>query len=456
MARPTMYVNAAGVADTAPPFTRDFIRQAQARAAAAGAATAAIPKVAPAAPAMGGAAPAAAPAAPAPGPIARIVRGASKAVTRGAAAAAPAARAASPVVKLAKGTGAAALAFEGAKQGINALTGEATPTEVYAKQLGIDQGQVGLSPGKDALIRAAGVPLEVGKNVVMGPIKALASGARALFGEDNYDPNAAPPVTPPVTPPTPAAAAPAALPAPAAEAPGSPISNFVRNNRTGRVTPLQSAGAPAYGGPTTAGEQSMATAAELQARNPIAQLSQRLRVPKLRGDVSLGEAMSGFTDDLQKYAQQRSDTRSPTGDYNRALKAVKGMLDVEKAGMENEAAGLSLRSAEDMRSIYRELTGLNERNDPGGLRRRELVRTALTLAGKEPKPEYEFKNVQGVDPTTGMAVQNLVRVNPNTGQAEAVTPAGQQGGETAGMRQIGTAGGKPVFEDAQGNRFVQE
>lgn len=81
------------------------------------------------------------------------------------------------------------------------------------------------------------------------------------------------------------------------------------------------------------------------------------------------------------------------------------------------------------------------------------------LAGKG-APQDEYMAVGGgesvVDPATGLVVKNPdVLVNKRTGQpvqgqatkAQAALPPGM-------VRQVGTSGGKPVYEDANGKRFM--
>ena len=78
------------------------------------------------------------------------------------------------------------------------------------------------------------------------------------------------------------------------------------------------------------------------------------------------------------------------------------------------------------------------------------------LQGKTTQDEYMAVSAgQSVDPATGLAVKapDMI-VNKRTGQpvqgqakAQAALPAGM-------VRQVGTSGGKPVYEDANGKRFM--
>jgi len=114
------------------------------------------------------------------------------------------------------------------------------------------------------------------------------------------------------------------------------------------------------------------------------------------------------------------------------------------AGYANRAAG----QAEQMRNR------IMTEQDPA--RRRSLVDTMMAMEGKQTQadPYLVVPGGQQVDALSGRAYNTPSAVfNRQTGQW--VQQPGQSGNLPAGMtKQVGTSGGKPVYEDASGNRFV--
>lgn len=114
------------------------------------------------------------------------------------------------------------------------------------------------------------------------------------------------------------------------------------------------------------------------------------------------------------------------------------------AGYTNRAAG----QAEQMRDRI-----MNE-TDPA--KRRALTDTMMAMEGKQTQadPYLVVPGGQQIDPISQRAYNTPSTVfNRQTGQW--MQQPGQAGNLPAGMtKQVGTSGGKPVYEDASGNRFV--
>jgi len=129
--------------------------------------------------------------------------------------------------------------------------------------------------------------------------------------------------------------------------------------------------------------------------------------------------------------------RSSAPEWTRLLRHIE-----PEDGHANRAAG----QPEQLRATLLSPTSPRMRNSRRWRRSREGRRN---LRGAF-RWRLATRNVDG-STTAG----SIVRYNKAPGQVEPV-PQGQGAGQLpAGVtRQVGTSGGKPVYEDAQGNRFV--
>jgi hypothetical protein len=88
----------------------------------------------------------------------------------------------------------------------------------------------------------------------------------------------------------------------------------------------------------------------------------------------------------------------------------------------------------------------------------EAIRLYQQLEGRQ-RATPQLKTVKQYDDMGQVTGETLVAFDPSTGQASPVQVGGsaqQAQSAPAGMRQVGTKGGKPVYEDANGNRFIDE
>ena len=120
-------------------------------------------------------------------------------------------------------------------------------------------------------------------------------------------------------------------------------------------------------------------------------------------------------------------------------------------------AETDLKTKQNLQSKLDELSKLDHTTDPTGEKRRTLQETILVSLGKDPRADkYQvIDNPTGEkDPITGKDVTNKALFNTRT--ESFVNAPGSKAAQKLppGMvKQVGTANGKPVYEDAQGKRF---
>ncbi len=120
--------------------------------------------------------------------------------------------------------------------------------------------------------------------------------------------------------------------------------------------------------------------------------------------------------------------------------------------LRQEAQGFQTRGAQRVEKLYEQY----EKARPE--ERAAIGEQIRTLTGKEHTNRFTVvAGGQEVDPTTQQLTTRPARVfNNQTGQfIEQPAGQGQRAAMPPGMtHQVGTSGGKPVYEDAQGKRFV--
>ncbi|MBO9679562.1 MAG: hypothetical protein J7556_15070 [Acidovorax sp.] len=137
------------------------------------------------------------------------------------------------------------------------------------------------------------------------------------------------------------------------------------------------------------------------------------------------------------------------GETGRSL--VRTMLDQQRLGMEQTTQGFANRAAAQQEQLRSTLL------DPSASQqqRQSAQQALMTLSGKQSADPYlVVPGGQHVDPTSGKAYNTPSTVfNRQTGQF--VQQPAQGDGLPQGMtKQVGTSGGKPVYEDASGKRYV--
>ena len=289
-----------------------------------------------------------------------------------------------------------------------------------------------------------------------------------------------------------------------AQAPSNPLVNQIAPGiyRQGNSFSDTPEGASAGARPSPISAQNMAAADDLAARyqsNPLVQAAQP------QGGAYIPQDTGGFGLLDKGYQQRRSammDVQQLKPGSGKALAALlQQQTDAPKFGLERDKmAQAGEESAADRLMRGQELSArLGESAADRALRGEELADNRLTsaakrealgvetgaakqladlrtaymnaktpeeqaavaaklnaLQGKTTQDEYIAVSAgQSVDPDTGLAVKapDMI-VNKRTGQpvqgqsqAQAALPSGM-------VRQVGTSGGKPVYEDANGKRFM--
>lgn len=158
---------------------------------------------------------------------------------------------------------------------------------------------------------------------------------------------------------------------------------------------------------------------------------------------------------LEREAMQQSGASGRTVVQEAGANARAGASnDVQRGelALRQEAQGLQTRGAQRVEKLYEQY----EKAKPE--ERAAIGEQIRTLTGKDHGNRFTVvAGGQEVDPTTQQLTTRPARVfNNQTGQF-VDQPAGQ--GQRAAMppgmtRQVGTSGGKPVYENAQGKRFI--
>jgi len=154
---------------------------------------------------------------------------------------------------------------------------------------------------------------------------------------------------------------------------------------------------------------------------------------------------------LQREGMQQSGANART--------ALTAGLDQQRLGMEQTAAGFKTRAAqrlEGLQSAYQSAKTDAERG--------ALARQIREIQGTEKGDQWKAVALQGGTDAQGNRTESILgAVNERTGemrrmeagQTEVVQQPGQGAALPPGMtKQVGTSGGKPVYEDANGKRFL--
>lgn len=118
--------------------------------------------------------------------------------------------------------------------------------------------------------------------------------------------------------------------------------------------------------------------------------------------------------------------------------------------LRQEAQGFQTRGAQRVEKLYEQY----EKAKPE--ERAAIAEQIRTMTGKEHPSRFTVvPGGQEIDPTTQQSVTRPARVfNNQTGQFVEQGQAPRAGLPPGMTRQVGTSNGKPVYEDAQGKRFI--
>lgn len=159
-------------------------------------------------------------------------------------------------------------------------------------------------------------------------------------------------------------------------------------------------------------------------------LYQPVQVPNVANAMDV-DTLPAFFQQLQGAQQTVANNAAARGNRKGIIAATRGQQDLEKGQME-------LDQAKQLNAIFQQVQGLTEANDPGATLRRQLMDQAAILQGKNPGERFDFKTVQGVDPATLESIQQLVRVDPRTGEYQFL--GGAQPGAQPAAEQPPVAG----------------
>lgn len=132
----------------------------------------------------------------------------------------------------------------------------------------------------------------------------------------------------------------------------------------------------------------------------------------------------------------------------------RSLIDAARLGMEQESQGFANRAAAQQEQLRNTLLDANASPEQRALAQRSLV----ALAGKTAADRMQTVNLPDTTNEFGQIVrggQALIRVLED-GSAQQVPVTQQTGTQLPPnmTRKVGTSRGKPVYEDAQGNRFI--
>lgn len=156
---------------------------------------------------------------------------------------------------------------------------------------------------------------------------------------------------------------------------------------------------------------------------------------------------------LEREAIQQAGASGRTAVQEAGANARAGATnDVQRGelALRQEAQGFQTRGALRVEKLYEQY----EKAKPED--RAAIAEQIRTMTGKEHPSRFTVvPGGQEIDPTTQQSVTRPARVfNNQTGQFVEQGQAQRPGLPPGMTRQVGTSGGKPVYEDAQGKRFV--
>ena len=169
-----------------------------------------------------------------------------------------------------------------------------------------------------------------------------------------------------------------------------------------------------------------------------------LQADAMRANSRLGETA------LQQMGNLERETLLQSGAGRRA--EMNARLEQQKIDQAGEAAGFANRASALVEGVRGQIAA---ETDP--TKRRGLVQRLQDIQGQtqQADPYLVVAGGQQIEPNSGKAYNTPSSVfNRQTGQF-VQQPQGQGTGLPPGMtKQVGTSNGKPVFEDANGNRFI--
>lgn len=317
-----------------------------------------------------------------------------------------------------------------------AVTGDATPIrEVMAR---------------DAVAQPAPQAAVAAEPIAAQPVVAAAPAVQAV----------AQPVSPPV-------ATPQLMPRGIGDLPSG--AGMIRNNSTGKVATV---GNDSPGGSQRAPEQriaaqpasqqmiaarpafgpSMVTPARKAAEQSISEHNRLMATPD--GGIGAGLVARGVLNKARAFGdiaatQSNADTARQHADVS-AQEAVS--RDTERQAQQKEIqrkAGQD-QKVNDLRDQY---VAHDDKTDPDGKQRQSLKNKLEILSGKDGD---QYQVIMGRDELGNPQVAGILDKKSGRMTDPSGTPVKPPDKIPAGMKQVGTSNGAPVYEDAKGDRFTAQ
>lgn len=392
-----------------------------------------------------------------------------------------------------------------------AAQGMGTDTEEYARRFGLENTEPGLL--RDLGIRSLGVASDVGNSLTLGLAGNFYRDKQNPMPSVTPNPKASPlaqmdPTSParqdPANPMKPEQGASAALASPVNAA------QEVRPGiyRQGNSFSDTAEGAAAGARPAPISAQNMAAADQLAARyatqNPLVQAAQPQqpvnqnmtpadtgqgygygllnsnRIAQRNAMMDVQQLKPGSGKALAALLQQQSQgiqnalereqmaqrgqesaadrlqrgqelsARLGESAADRALKSQELADNMKTNDVKRQAAGVELTGAQRLQALQGEF--LNAETDAA---RDAAAKKLQGLSGKAPAADWGVQVTPGVKNIDGSTTEGSVyKFNKATGEVQRVDGQQQSALPPGMVRQVGTSGGKPVYEDANGKRFM--
>lgn len=186
-------------------------------------------------------------------------------------------------------------------------------------------------------------------------------------------------------------------------------------------------------------------------------------LPQFGAPGGLFGSMVDFNSQLSQYGNAKAGNAASIANFNNKIKAndanarsrsdaigsIQSGVNLEKSNIELDNAQINQQTVKQVNDLR---TQLAAETDPA--KRDALQKKLYAIAGK-PQPKYQVvtNEVPGPD---GIGTLKQPYIVEETENGVSARPLVQQSSAPPGYKQVGTSGGKPVYEDGKGKRFIGE
>lgn len=184
-------------------------------------------------------------------------------------------------------------------------------------------------------------------------------------------------------------------------------------------------------------------------------------MPQFGAKGGLFGSMIDFNAQLSGYGNAKAANGAAIQNFNNKIKAneanaksrssavgdVQSGVNLEKSNIELENAATNQQNVKQVADLRNQLAA---ETDPG--KRDALQKKLYAIAGK-PQPKYQVVTNEVPSPD-GIGTLKQPYIIEEGENGISARPLVQQSTVPAGMKAVGTSGGKPVYEDAKGKRFI--